>query len=157
MASGSAGRFVQEAVFWIKSFLYLPYFWYIRGPIFFFRSFYRFLIYLDQGFAVTVMLRLFFVPLFGDYSLIGYCLAFIFRVVRIVVGIAVIVLGQASLAVLFWVWLVLPFNLLRQYPELGVWAIGVAWIFAFNLEEIAPLHSPEIREFFTLQQLVDQL
>ena len=131
MIVGKAERFVREAVLWVKSFFYLPYFWYVRGTIFFLRSFYRLLIYLDQGFAVTIMLRLFFVPLFGDYSLIGRCLAIVFRLGRIIIGVLAIIISQLSLVTLFGMWLILPFALLSRYLELGILVIGVAWILAF--------------------------
>jgi len=124
-------RFVREVIFWTKSFFYLPYFWYVRGTVFFLRSFYRLLVYLDQGFATTLMIRLLFVPLFGDYSLIGRCLALIFRVGRIAVGVVAIIVSQMSLAALFVVWLVGPLVFLQRYPELGLLVIGVAWILAF--------------------------
>lgn len=121
----------QETTFWLKSFFYLPYFWYVEGSATFLRTLYRLLIYLDQAFALTIMARFFFVPLFGDYTLLGRCLAIPFRLGRIVVGVVAVVVGELSLLALFALWLIFPFALLLRYPELGLLAIGVAWILAF--------------------------
>lgn len=131
MGSYSVKHAAEETVFWLKSFFYLPYFWYVEGSATFLRTLYRFLIYLDQGFAVTTMARLFFVPLFGDYTLMGRCLAIPFRLGRIIIGMVAIILGEVSLVVLFALWLIFPPALLWRYRELGVLVIGVAWVLAF--------------------------
>lgn len=131
MAFKSVEYTARETAFWTKSFFHLPYFWYVEGSAAFLRALYRLLIYLDQGFAVTIMLRLLFVPLFGDYSLMGRCLAIPFRLIRIIVGVIAIILVELSVIILFALWLVFPPLLLWQYPELGVLIIGVAWILAF--------------------------
>lgn len=131
MATRVIEHLIREAVFWAKSFLYLPYFWYFEGTLAFFRLFYRLLVYLDQGFALTLMVRLFFVPLFGDYSIIGRCLAFIFRLGRILAGAVAIIVGEIALSFLFGLWFILPLALLLFYPEPGVLVIGIGWILAF--------------------------
>jgi ATP-dependent Clp protease ATP-binding subunit ClpC len=153
MATRRFEHFVHEAVFWAKSFLYLPYFWYAEGTVTFFRLFYRLLVYLNQGFALTLMLRLFFVPLFGDYSLVGRCVALIFRIGRILIGAAAIVVGEAALLVLFGLWLAFPPTLLWYYPELGISTIGVGWIFAFVVRLGRPhrqIEGPYREDFFIL-------
>lgn len=41
---------------------------------------------LDRTFAVWITLRHFFEPLYGDYTIIGYILGFIFRSLRVLFG-----------------------------------------------------------------------
>lgn len=141
MAYHRAEHAARETAFWIESFLYLPYFWYVEGSATFLRTLYRLLIYLDQAFALTVMARLFFVPLFGDYTLMGRVLAIPFRIVRIISGVAAIVIAEAFLLFLFGVWLAFPLALVWRYPELGISAIAVAWVIAFFLRLGRP-HRP---------------
>lgn len=140
MASYSVKSIVHETAFWTKSFFYLPYSWYVEGTATFLRTLHRLLIYLDQGFAISTMAQLFFVPLFGDYTLLGRFLAIPFRIGRIIIGVLVIILAEISLIVLFGLWLIFPFLLVGDYPKFGVLAIGVAWIFAFTRRLSRPYH-----------------
>ncbi|MDP1710650.1 MAG: hypothetical protein Q8L46_01795, partial [candidate division WWE3 bacterium] len=67
MASPSVDRAVSETSYLVKSLLYLPYFWFIEGARMATRTIWRVVIYLDQISATTMMARLLFIPLFGDY------------------------------------------------------------------------------------------
>ncbi|NIQ32403.1 MAG: hypothetical protein GTN80_01960, partial [Nitrososphaeria archaeon] len=78
------------------------------------------MVYLDQGFAVSTMARLFFVPLFGDYTILGRILAFPFRLGRIVIGVLAIIIVEVMLLLLFGVWLILPFALVWWFHEVGI-------------------------------------
>ncbi|PIS12357.1 hypothetical protein COT70_01350 [candidate division WWE3 bacterium CG09_land_8_20_14_0_10_47_33] len=131
MALQQVKHAAQETAFWVKCFFYLPYLWYVEGSTTFIRTLYRLLIYLDQAFAVTLMVRFFFVPLFGDYTLLGRFLAFPFRLGRIIIGAVAVVIAELSLLTLFVLWLISPFAFLWRYPELGILGIAVAWVFAF--------------------------
>jgi len=60
--------------------------WYKDGFFFFFRRLIDFLEQLDRYFALRITLRHLFIPLYQNYTFIGYVLGFIFRGVKL--GIA---------------------------------------------------------------------
>lgn len=63
---------------------------------------------MDRFFAWRITLKNFFKPLYGDYSIIGYAMGFVFRSLRLV--IATIFYGFVFFiaVVLYLIWLVLP-------------------------------------------------
>lgn len=131
MANHLVTHTVYETAYWLKAFLYLPYFWYVEGVRLFLRTLGRTIIYLDQATTATLNLRLFFVPLFGDYSIMGRILALPFRIGRIVAGFVAIILATASILVLFLTWLAAPFLLWQWNPQLAGILVAVFWGIAF--------------------------
>ncbi len=64
--------------------------------------------------AFTLNLRLLFTPLFGDYTIIGRLMGFIFRVVRIAVGLVVTLIVFVMMLTLPVLWTILPVLLIKE-------------------------------------------
>jgi len=94
-----------------KSF-HFPLWWYRDSLLWFKRFFKNLLIFLDNKLAVSLMLKMLFIPLFHDASLLGRVLSFIFRVVRVIVGGLIIILTVVSMIFWWLVWLALPIILI---------------------------------------------
>jgi len=92
--------------------LHFPLWWYKDSLIWWKRFFQNLLIFLDNKLAVSLMLKMLFIPLFHDASLLGRILSFIFRVVRVVVGGLIIILTVVSMIFWWLVWLALPIILI---------------------------------------------
>lgn len=130
MANHNVARTARDITYWTKALLYLPYFWYVEGVRFFVRVFVRLIIYLDQTTATTLMVRMIFTPLFGDYSFLGRILAVPFRVFRILVGVILIIFAAVSVFTLFIAWLVAPMWLLMEHPQLALTVFALGWVAA---------------------------
>ncbi len=131
MPQRDMGHTAQEGVYWLKTLFYLPYFWYVEGVRFFTRTFIRIIIYLDQSTAMTLNLRFFFVPLFGDYSIMGRILALPFRVGRILVGVLTISVGALSVLALFLLWIYAPVWSFTNYPATSLLVAVLLWVVTF--------------------------
>ncbi|MBU1323042.1 ATP-dependent Clp protease ATP-binding subunit [Patescibacteria group bacterium] len=92
--------------------LHFPLWWYRDSLLWWKRFFKNLLIFLDNKLAVSLMLRMLFIPLFHDVSFLGRILSFIFRVVRVIVGGLIIILTLVSMVFWFLVWLALPIILI---------------------------------------------
>ena len=68
-----------------------------------------------------------FVPLFGDYSVIGRAVGFVFRTFRIVFGSLVIFFCLPALAGLFILWIILPFLAIYFGGLWGLAAVLLLW------------------------------
>ena len=130
MPHHNVNRAASETSYLVKAALYLPYFWFVEGVRTFTRTIWRGVVYLDQITATTMMARLLFMPLFGDYSAFGRILGFPFRLFRLVFGAILIVLGTAGILGAFAVWFIFPFWLFFNYPSLAIVFFAVAWVFA---------------------------
>ncbi len=64
--------------------------------------------------AFTLNIRLLFTPLFGDYTLIGRLMGFIFRIIRIFAGLSIAILFFALLLVSPAVWVFMPILLIKE-------------------------------------------
>lgn len=93
-------------------YLYLPIhlfkFWYPESLILFIRTWRNLIYYLEEDLAVGLMLRLLFVPLFHDASIVGRLLSFSFRSVRILIGLFAFALVTLFMVALSIVWFLLP-------------------------------------------------
>lgn len=98
-------------IFMAKS-LHFPLWWYRDSLVWWKRFFKNLLIFLDNKLAVSLMLKMLFIPLFHDASLLGRVLSFIFRVVRVIVGGLIITLTVVSMIFWWLVWLTLPIILI---------------------------------------------
>ncbi|GMR19229.1 MAG: hypothetical protein BMS9Abin34_360 [Patescibacteria group bacterium] len=140
MVSHNVTRATTSTAFWTKALLYLPYFWYVGGVRFFARTFVRLIIYFNQATATTLMVRLIFVPLFGDYSLLGRVTAFPFRLFRILVGIVVILISVVGSLIFFLAWLGAPLWLFWRSPQLALVVFAVGGVVAFYTRLGKPHH-----------------
>lgn len=131
MASSSVDRAVSETSYLVKSLLYLPYFWFIEGARMATRTIWRVVIYLDQISATTTMARLLFAPLFGDYTFFGRIFGFPFRLIRLVLGVVLIILGTLGILGFFLLWFISPFWLWWNYTQLALIVFAAAGVFAF--------------------------
>lgn len=88
--------------------IHLIKFWYLESLITWIRTWKNLITYLEEDLAVGLMLKLLFVPLFHDSSFIGRVLSFIFRSVRIIIGL--FAFGSASAFIIGGIlyWLVAP-------------------------------------------------
>lgn len=106
----------------------LIYFWYFEGLLFFIRVFKNTLLFLEEDLAVGLMLKLLFVPLFHDSSVVGRLLSVIFRLTRVIFGlVSFTVVGMLILAIALF-WFILPvlliFSLLKiVFPAEFVWLL----------------------------------
>lgn len=106
------------AVYLFKRFIYrLKEFfrhWYIKSFFIYANFVVSLLERLDRVFAFKITLRFLFQPLYGDYSVLGYLLGFIFRSGRLIVGglVYLIVIMAAVAAYLLWL-AILPYIIYR--------------------------------------------
>lgn len=82
---------------------------------------------LDRGLALRVNLYHFFEPLYQDRTIIGYVLGFIFRSVRLLVGLASYLVLTIVFVLIYAAWCLVPFYLLYKilvaYELLNQWTI----------------------------------
>jgi len=82
--------------------------WYISSFYIFWNFIISFLSKLDRIFAVKISLRYLFHPLYQDYSVIGYILGFIFRLIRIFIGSIIYFLILIIAGAGYLIWLAIP-------------------------------------------------
>ena len=117
--------------FFLNKLFHFPIFWYKDFLIGLRRFFRNLVIFLDNKLAVSLMLKMIFVPLFHDTSVVGRILSFIFRLSRIILGSLII--GLVFLAMFFWliVWVFLPVILIIIFKEIGLFILGIIWLIDF--------------------------
>ena len=82
--------------------------WYIDGSRNLGHRFLNFFEQLDQTFALKVTLKYFFHPLYGDYSIVGRILGFVFRSGRIALALVVYGILIPIFGAVYLLWLALP-------------------------------------------------
>ncbi|MEK7147179.1 MAG: hypothetical protein AAB772_02900 [Patescibacteria group bacterium] len=82
--------------------------WYVRGFLNFSYKAIEVLEGLDQTFALKITIRNFFSPLFGDYTILGRILGFIFRSGRMIIGLIVYSIVILFFIVAFSFWVFIP-------------------------------------------------
>ena len=92
----------------------------------------RVFLFLDRNFAVTLMLRLWATPLFGDPNIVGRVIGFIFRTVRIVIGSVLIFFSELAILFYFLLWLTIPFLIFSSLKFLAVFIL-VFWLVIYSL------------------------
>ena len=122
-----------------KKAVHFPVFWYKDSLKWWTRFFRNLLVFLDNKLAVRLMLKMMFVPLFHDTSVLGRFLSLSFRLIRVIVGGALIILTM--LAMSFWLvtWLVLPIIMLFGTGIVGWLVLTVVWLVDFNKQLNKPL------------------
>lgn len=103
----------------------LPSFYFRKIPSWFIRFLPRLLAYEEDKLALFLHLRMFFIPLFQDTSLMGRILSLLFRTSRIVLGILVIFLSSLLLSLLFLLYLLAPFLLI---VSLKIHSLPIFWV-----------------------------
>jgi hypothetical protein len=83
--------------------------WYIDGSRRLGHGFISFLQGVDRVLALRVTLHYFWRPLYGDYTIIGRVLGVIFRAFRILIALSLYILFCVLFALLYLVWLAIPF------------------------------------------------
>jgi hypothetical protein len=87
--------------------------WYVGGSRVIAHEFISTLETADKSFAVKITISHFFEPLYKDYSVIGRILGFIFRLVRVAIGLVVYIVIAIGFALIYIIWvLVLPILIL---------------------------------------------
>ncbi len=114
--------------------IYLIQFWYPQALIVFLRVYHNSLMVLEEDLAVGLMLKLLFVPLFHDSSIVGKILSFVFRLSRILMGILAFVLASMVIVIVALAWFLAPplllFSLLfQQIPFLSEPDVVIAFSF----------------------------
>lgn len=87
-------------------------FWFHHFPRRIIRLFFDFVYYADKFFAVRANIRNFTKPLFGDYSIIGYAITFVYRSLKIVSGCSLYFFVFCGYFIFIIGWLLLPIILL---------------------------------------------
>lgn len=88
--------------------------WYIKSIKMYFNFILNKLESLDRHFAFVITVKHIFQPLYKDYSIIGYVLGFLFRLLRLIIG-AIVYTAIFIIAVfLYLVWLIAPIYILYQ-------------------------------------------
>src|SRR3989338_5949893 len=96
-------------------------FWFIESIFFFLRVWKNLILYIEEDLAVGLMLKLIFVPLFHDSTYVGRILSFIFRVLRIIMGVFAYLLATVTLLAAAVYWLLSP--VLAVVDILNPWSI----------------------------------
>lgn len=71
---------------------------------------------LDRGFALRINVRYFFEPLYGDYTITGRIIGFLFRSIRVLLGLVAYIFSGILFLIAAVIWFLLP-------PFLIVYAI----------------------------------
>ncbi|MCX6788343.1 MAG: hypothetical protein WCO21_02875 [bacterium] len=86
--------------------------WYVRSPHMYMEFVIGILRRMDNTLAWRITLKYIFKPLYGDYSLIGHILGFIFRFSRLLIGGVVYLFVFALAALAYLLWLLIPLYIL---------------------------------------------
>ncbi|MEK7542747.1 MAG: hypothetical protein AAB503_00365 [Patescibacteria group bacterium] len=104
-----ANRFIYRIIEFFRH-------WYIKSV----RIYLNFVINIfqavDRYFAWKVTLHFIFHPLYGDYTIIGYALGFIFRILRLIVALIIYAVMFFIAVILYAIWVIIPpYLILRPF------------------------------------------
>src|SRR3989344_599124 len=108
--------------------LHLIKFWYPEAVEVFLRSWKNTILFLEEDLAVGLMWQLLFAPLFHDATVVGRILSFIFRIIRIVMGLFAFALATVIILILSLYWFTLPVLVVLNKPPFihaGLFFAGV--------------------------------
>lgn len=91
--------------------------WYRGGTRVFWDQTIRILGNFDRTLAVLVTLRHLFQPLYQDRTIIGYILGFIFRVLRVFIGVVIYLVVTLGALALYVAWVLVPPYILYKIAE----------------------------------------
>ncbi len=92
--------------------------WYIKSFFIYSHFIVSLLEKIDGVFAFKITLRNLFRPLYGDYSVLGYILGFIFRSGRLIVGGTAHLLIIVMAIILYFIWLAAPIYIIYRIINL---------------------------------------
>lgn len=98
--------------------IHLLKFWYPESFAFFIRTWKNLMLFLEEDLAVGLMVKLLFVPLFHDATIVGHTLSFLFRVGRAVIGLFAFSIATLALLSIGGYWLTLPILAVFDKPEI---------------------------------------
>ena len=84
---------------------HFPLFWYRTTIIWWPRLIKNLIAFLDNQLAVSINLKMFFIPMFQDTSVLGRILSLTVRIIRIIIGSLAIGLTLAAGSLWFLLWL----------------------------------------------------
>lgn len=101
---------------WVTVIPYFPRLLYHDIPAWWLRFMRRLLIYIDNRFAVRLMLNLLLVPVWQDTSVVGRLLSLIYRLTHVAIGC--VLFAVVTVGMMFWlvVWFVLPIVIFIKWP-----------------------------------------
>jgi ATP-dependent Clp protease ATP-binding subunit ClpC len=94
-------------------------FWYPKAFNFFMRLWRNSMLFLEEDLAVGLMVKLLFVPLFHDASIVGRIVSFIFRLTRIVFGFTAYVLVSVIIVFVAFIWFITPLLIFMPIPAIA--------------------------------------
>ncbi len=89
----------------IEQFFYI---WYIQSSRDFWEREISFIKQIERDIGIMINLRLITQPIFGDYSYMGRVIGPIFRLGRVLIGVAIITASAAVVVSLYLLWIILP-------------------------------------------------
>lgn len=95
-------------------------FWYLESLIAFIRTWKNTISLLEEDLAVGLMLKLAFVPLFHDSTIVGRILSFVFRSTRILIGLFTFIFISILLVALALFWFLLPVLAVLILGDIGI-------------------------------------
>jgi len=113
--------------------------WYfVFVPSYLISFYFKLIHYLDNKLAVTLMVTYLFTPLYGDHTIVGRTLGFIFRSIRIVIGIITILVFTINFYIILVFWYIFPVI----YSVFGIGHFLFFLILAFSLFIIKRMYLP---------------
>jgi len=83
-------------------------FWYVKSSKEFWRQEIAFVRKVESDIGILVNLKLITQPIFGDYSAMGKIIGPIFRLCRVFIGSAIVIISLMVIIVSYVVWLIMP-------------------------------------------------
>lgn len=120
--------------------IHLVEFWYLESIAFFIRTWQNLMLFLEEDLAVGLMWKLILVPLFHDATIVGRLLSFIFRLLRILMGLFAYALGTVLILAIGGYWLILPILALINTPQSVSLAIFLSGLGLFFISEFTHPH-----------------
>ncbi len=96
--------------------VHLVEFWYPEAIVFFTKTWKNLMLFLEEDLAVTLMWRLLLTPLFHDSSFVGRILSFVFRLLRVLIGLFAFTLVSVTCFLTALYWFSLPFLAFLDLP-----------------------------------------
>jgi len=123
-------------------------FYFITTPTYLVIIIRRCLTLVDQKLAVTLMAKMIFTPLFGDETILGYILGFLFRFTRVVLGVVVLTSCFLLSVICFLTWLTLPLGLFLVFRLYAIPIVAVLTIVHYIVVLPKPLSTlPELTKY----------
>ena len=100
--------FLNLPIKFIKGIYQFFYFWYLTSSKNFWHREVGFLKQIERDIGVIINLKLIFQPIFGDYTYAGRVIGPIFRLGRVLIGTAIMLVSIFVVILLYIIWIILP-------------------------------------------------